>query len=157
MLLGFVSYEQYLILHVEEKGHAKRMEFWETQMFLAVPSQQDRACPLQHEGSFAVGGCPTSWCETWWDLHHHCSGSAELAHGHVLVEGEMGSISCAFLLSLKPLLNCHQLCWDALKPLAGMCCRCMECVMDVWNVGDLILHYYCRPKMHLKDVGCWLG
>lgn len=27
VLLGFVSYEQYFILLVEEKGHAKQMEF----------------------------------------------------------------------------------------------------------------------------------
>lgn len=153
MLLGFVSYEQYFILHVEEKGHAKRMEFWERQMILAVPSKCvpcSTRVPLP-----SVGVRPLD--EVWWDLHRRCSGSAELAHGHVLVEGETGSTSCAFLLSLKPLLSWHQLCWDALKPLAGMCCRCMECVMDVRNVGDIILHYYCRLKLYLKDVGCWLG
>lgn len=79
-------------------------------------------------------------------------------HVHVAREGEeTGRIPHIFLLSLKSLLSWHHLCWGALKSLAGMCWRCMECVMDVWNVGDIILYYYCGLKLHLKDLVCWLG
>lgn len=156
VLLGFVSYEQYFILLVEEKGHAKKMEFWEMQTFLVVPTKQDRAYPLQYRSPFVISGCPTSQ----WSVAraaHCCSGSDEFTCGHALVEGEAGRIYWAFLLSHKPLLNWHHLHWSTLKSLAGMCCWCMECVMDVWNVGDIILHYYCGLKLHLKDVECWLG
>lgn len=131
--LVFVSYEQHFILHMEEKVHAKQMEFWEVKIFFAVPSKQDRVYPLQHRNCFAISGCPTTqWIVSrvgplplwvWWVHLWPCTGRWRRGKDFLCLSSQSQTLTKLAPTSLK-LFEVFG--WNV-QSTYGMCYGCMEC------------------------------